>query len=112
MIFQILQEQVDLESRAVVEVEVLVQLYVGFTESIDASIDHCEVFADLTLFGYAVDGNLHRNRKEERQTADDFDLFNVIKRTIVLNAVTNSVAVEVLGCANSTNNGRVSVSSP
>ena len=50
VIFQVLQEQVDSESRAVVEVEVLVQLYIGFTESIDASIDHCEVFADLTLF--------------------------------------------------------------
>ena len=55
VIFQVLQEQVDSESRAVVEVEVLVQLCVGFTESIDASIDHSEIFADLTFFRHTID---------------------------------------------------------
>ena len=56
VIFQVLQEQVDSESRAVVEVEVLVQLSrLVSPESIDASIDHSEIFADLTFFRHTID---------------------------------------------------------
>ena len=77
----------------------MIELNIEGTERVDAGLIARELIVELTLFGDAVDQTACAAATKEQRigAAQNFDLFQIIERAVILNIVADTIDEEV-GC--------------
>ena len=111
MVFEIITVHIYPEGGVIAEFDIIVHLVYRFTKGIYTRTEGIEAFANNTFFGYSVNETISSTESgnESIGSTNYFDLFDVVKRTIVLHVITNSITIEILSGTHTTNDRGVTV---